>query len=192
MSFPRILERDTRIIDWRTHLAAFCTSTTWWEAQAKKVRSDGLLHTDYATLDVEDDQGIAAGLVRCVGVHLTGPEPGDEFTPYAINVSARAEHAEVSPFLFVGESPATITSNAAGDDVLDTRHILQASHQGTGGGALDGNIFIVANENTADRGICFGVGMMSPVGSSALGLQVSMSVRRLVGVEPPIYDSRKL
>lgn len=186
--FPIILERDTPIIDWPTY-QLWCTSLSNPFAGSLLVRSDGILKLDSASIDANDDTGvITSDLATCIGLHLTGPEPGTELTPYSVSCVAASEDPDVRPFLFVAESPASITSAAGGNTVTDVRY-LGFGNKNT----LDKEVTIVAAENTLDRGICFGVGMWGHGGPGAdeAGM-VRLCVRRLIAPGPRVVDTRKL
>lgn len=191
--FPIILERDTPIIDWQSYLE-WCDTEMVAATQTGKVRSDGVLKVHYGTLDSVGSTGaITARKSVCLGLHITGPEPGVEFTPYSVSVVAMAADKNVRPYLFVAESPAVITNDADGDTVTDLRLLGLGPTPGTDGANLEKDVTVVVTEKTADRALCFGVGMMAGV---AGGLDVRgyfrLSVRRLVGPGPRIVDARKL
>lgn len=189
---PRILERDTHIIDWPTAVA-WCTTTGDPAGGTHTVRSDGLVGADYKTMTTRALTGaIAAGTVICNGVHLAGPMTGAEFTPYAISVMAMAEDNNVRPYLFIAESPATITSDAGGDACAQVRYLAFGDGPETYGGKLNADMIIAVTEKTADRNICIGVAMLAgTTGGATNGGLVQLSVRRLIGPGPRVVDVRK-
>ncbi len=187
------MERDTPIIDWST-VRAWSTDITSPTTSQIDVRSNGALSTKYATLSVRALTGaITARSCVAAGLHITGPKAGAEFTPYALSCLAVGGDSNVRPFLFVAESPATITNNAAGDAVTDVHWLAAGDTPGTDGSKLQADMVIVCNPNTADRALCFGVAMLAGV-SAALDTAcfVRLSVRRLIGVNPAILDTRKM
>lgn len=191
--FPIILERDTPIIDWSAYVD-WATTLSSLNAASFNVRSDGLLKGDYGSLYSKANTGvITAGNVTCAGVHLPGPEPGVEFTPYAVSCIAMAEDDDVRPLMFIGESPVTITSDVTGDVVTGIRMLGFAHAVGDQGSHMEREMTVVVTELTADRALCFGVAMAagSTGGATAAGM-VSLSVRRLIGPGPRIVDARKL
>lgn len=192
--FPLILERDTPIIDWSAQ-ATWPTGFTNLGANTAEVRSDGLLHADFATMWISDKTGaVTAELAVCAGVHLAGPKDGAEYTPYQVSVVAMASDPRVRPYLFMGVSPATITADAAGDTVSNI-NILGFADAPTPdyGATMEKEVTFVTKVKTADRGLCIAVGMLSGLFASANNrAMVRMSVRRLIGVQPPIHDTRKL
>lgn len=195
MNGPIILERDTPIIDWAAPLGGWCTTIDNPNNADFDVRSDGLLHAKYATMSVSSNTPIVtAGNITACGVHLTGPQVGDDFTPYQISAVCTCEDEEARPFLFVCTSPSTISSTAAGNQVEDVRWLdfggtPSASH----GSTLRYDGVILANVNIADRGFCVAIGVKAGlVDTQALAGYARLSVRRLIGVDPPVYDSRKL
>lgn len=191
--FPIILERDAPVIDWLAD-GLWATSTSNVTSASWFVRSDGLVKLDYGTLNVRAATvALAASKLVAAGIHITQPEPGEEFTPYAISCVAMGVDPNVRPVLFVGESPATITNDATGDVVTEVRFLAFGDTPGTYGSSMEKEVVLVINENTVPRALCIGVAMMSGTSSAlAAAALVRLSVRRLIGVNPPIHDSRKL
>lgn len=193
--YPIILERDTPIINWATvHLWANALSDPLTGSFAA-VRSNGLLAGDFATMTVNEKTAAVTGeLAVCAGIHLAGPEPGVEFTPYAISCAAMAVDPELRPFLFVGESPASITNGANGDVVTDIQ--LLAFGEGPNefhGSSLAVDMTVVISEKTTDRAVCFGIGMMAGISTSGnKGGYARLSVNRMIKAGPRIIDNRKL
>lgn len=194
MTYPRILERDTQIIDWRARLGGWGTGGSGSGGTSYAVRSDGLLHVSFATLDVfSSTVNPAVNIINSVGVHLTGPDPGDEFTPYSISCMAHTTDPDVIPMLFLGESPASITSDSAGNTVTEIRHIALGESPGPNGSVLMKDMTIICPEKTAGRGLCIAIGMMAGPNTAPTNNRcyARLSVRRLFGVHPPIIDTRK-
>lgn len=190
--YPIILERDTKIINWPTYLPGWSTSEVDTFETSLYAVSDGLVYTEYATAEISREKAITATKMRAIGLNITGPEAGTEFTPYQISAVASAEHPEVRPFLFVAESIASPTSDAAGDLVTNSRLLAVAQTSGIAGSTLEKEITIVINPKTADRSLFFGIGMAAVGTATSLTLKASISVRRLAGVNPAIYNTRKL
>lgn len=191
---PIILERDTHILDWRAHGTSFSTSAVNGKARSYRVRSDGILHPNYSTISVHEEIATTSvKQVRCAGVNMAGPEPGLDFTPYAISCVAMSGHINQVPILVVGESIATITSDAGGDLITEV-HTLDGPVMGsTEYSTLNYQRVILVNENTAGRGICFAIGMLATAGTASTALAwCHMSVRRLIGIDPAVLDTRKL
>lgn len=191
--FPHILERDTPIHDWRTAGTSWSTSAVNTKGRSYNCRSDGILHPKYGTLSVHEDiAAITAATIRGAGINMVGPEAGVEFTPYAINCVAMSGDADMHPILFIGESIAAITSDAGGDLVTEVHHLAVGRNIGTEYSGLEYNGIILINPNTADRGVCIGVGMHATATNVTTGLAwMNLQVRRLVGVSPAVYDTRK-
>lgn len=193
MPYPIRLERDTLLLDWNADIADWCTVEQAVNSTSFSVRSDGLLNDSYGNLSLSRNQGVSSRDCRCVGVHLVGPDDGSDWTAYAISVQAMSQSPLVRPFLFTGESPATITTGAAGDVVTNIRIIGNADSSGDEGATMDKEITVAINARTADRGFCVGVGMMSGSGASAaVGCTARLSVRRLVKYEPSVLDTKKI
>lgn len=191
--YPIILERDTKIIDW-TGYEVWATTFTLATSSTIRVKSDGLLHVDFGTVKVRGNTPvITARSVSAVGVHITGPVPGVDYTCYSISASCMCADPEVKPFLFIGESPVTITSDAGGDVVTSHRLLGVASLSGAEGSSLEKELTVAVKENTTDLALCFGVGILASASTSAaLTAYTHLSVRRLIGNAPPIIDTRKL
>lgn len=192
MTGPIILERDTPIIDWRTPLAAFGTSEQAVNGYTYRMRSDGLLHAEYATATVVQSLSITALKQKGMGLNLAGPVSGLEFTPYHVSAIAMTDDINVKPVLFVAESASSITSDAGGDNVTDVRIIAVPKMHGAEGSTLTLDTVIVANENTAGRGIAIGIAMMATAaGVTTQFTWARLSVRRMIGIKPTIRDTRK-
>lgn len=192
--FPIILERDTPIINWSAQ-GLWPTTETNLGANTANVRSDGILHPDYATTWLSDKTGaLTAELAVCSGVHLAGPKPGIDFTPYQVSVVAMASDPRIRPYLFCAVSPAAITTDATGDVVSNVRVLGFAPPPNSEyGSTMEKEVTFIANVKTADRGMCIAVGMLSGLtGSANNRSMVRLSVRRLIGVQPSIIDTRKL
>jgi len=193
--FPRILERDTPIIDWASKQGWATTETVPGSVTAY-VKNSGLLNADFGTVASESLTGtITANRATCVGVHLAGPESGVEYTPYAISCVAIAEDDDVRPYLLMGESPASISSAAAGDLISEVHYLGfgGAGISGASGIPLEKETTIVIKPNTAGRAICFAVGMLAgAAGAADKRAFVRLTVRRLIAWAPRIIDSRKL
>lgn len=193
--FPIILERDSVIVDW-TSLIAWSTTETDPRTPDSNVRSDGVVYQDYGTLYTSGLTGtITANASRCTGLHIAGPEPGDEFTAYALSCVAMAEDPQVRPYLFVAESPAAPSATSVGQTCGETRFLAFAdAPKGNGGAELAKDTLVVVAESTNKRGLCFGVGMLAtgPAGGATEGGYIRLCVRRLVGPGPRIVDIRKL
>lgn len=193
--YPIILERDTDIVDWGSRTAGTITSDDDPTAANYLVRSDGVLYPDFGVLLVAKLSAVvAADKCRSVGIHIQGPQPGLEYTPYAVDVNAHCVDEKLRPCFFVGESPATITSAAGGNTVTETR-LLRFPETGAAlvGSSLKASFTLIIAENTADRGVCFGICMMAGLlPCSDEPHYVHMSVRRLIGVNPLLIDTRKM
>ena len=191
--FPIILERDTPIIDWPTEVL-WATTLTDPIGTTASVRSDGLLDVDFGTvINAAVTPIITARRMSSVGLHITGPEAGDEYTAYAISCVALSHDLNYRPCLFMGESPATITNNATGDTVTSVTFLDfgQAAHDG-GGCSLKADVTVVVAEKTADRAICIGIGIMSGAAAGIASFAAArLSVRRMVAPGPRVIDTRK-
>lgn len=189
MSYPIRLERDTQIIDWATKLSGFSTvqsllSDTAWEA-----RSSGVINSAFGTAYNIGGKSMNAGSVRCLGVHMEGPQEGEDYTVYAISVNAMSWAAGVRPVLFMGESPASPTVDSV---ISDVRIIGTCDTSGDIGGTLQKDFSVVVKENTAERAVFFGVAMASGLAASSDYMHGRISVRRLVKIEPTVLDTTKL
>lgn len=193
MSYPVRLERDTHIVDWTAHLAAWCTTFTDPSTANMNVLSDGVLYTEYACMDCRFNTGvITATKAAPNGLHISGPEPGDHFTPYAVSVRAVSTDPLARPLLMMGESPASITSAAGGNVVGLTRLLAAPEGHSDQGHSLNADFTVVVKEQTADRGLCFFVAMYADAANSGdLDALCALSVRRLVGVMPGVFDTYK-
>lgn len=191
--FPNILERDTRIIDW-TGYQTWCTAFSLLTASTIKVKSDGLIHADFATVKVRAATPvITARSVCATGIHITGPLAGTEHTCYSVSAVCMAADPEVIPFLFLAESGATINNDAAGNSCNSHRLLGVAHMSGAEGSALEKELTIAVKVNTADKSLVFGIGILANASTSAaLTAYMHLSVRRLIGVNPAIIDTRKL
>lgn len=193
--YPRIMERETEIVDSTADTAGTATADENPISTSYLTRSDGVVYANYATLTVAKLSAvIAARKIRCVGIHLQGPEPGTDFTPYAVSVNAHCVDDKLRPVFFIGESPAVINADAAGNNVTDVRRLRYSMAGAVGAGnSLHAELVVVVKPNTADRAVCFGIGMLTGVVLSGDEQTfVHMTVRRLIGVDPLILDTRKL
>lgn len=192
--YPYRLERDTDIIDWSPATATLSTTDTVHVASNYLVRSLGVLNADFATLHINALSGVVAAFkVRCAGIHITGPQVGEEFTPYAVSVHAQCADLTLRPFMFIGESPITITSGAAGDSVADVRLMAFPVQSGSDSASLSRQFIVLIKEKTAGRAVCFGVAALAGASASGdLGIQIHMSIRRLIGINPSLIDTTKL
>lgn len=189
---PIRVETDTPIINWQAY-QLWSTVDFSILLSTFVVRSDGVKNTDFATMDCRAVTGaITAREAVCAGVHIAGPQAGEELTPYAVSVTAMAGDSNVRPFLFVGESPAVITNDATGDNVAVCRFLAIGDVTGSDGSSLNTEMTVVIAENTADRALCFGVGMLAGV-SAGLDAQgaARLSVRRLLGPQPQVLNMWK-
>lgn len=191
--FPIILERDTRVNDWLNY-GSWPTAYTLLTTSTMKVRSDGVLNTDYANVSSRGTSGVITARSTCaIGVHLTGPLPGSEFTCYQISAACIAADPTVKSLLFIGESPATITNNAGGDTVTAHRLLRTCESSGAEGSMLNVEMTVALPVLTDDLGTCFGIALLAGSGASSdLTAYMHMSVRRLIGINPAIIDTRKL
>ena len=124
MSHPIYLERDCNFVDWTARIAGLATSASNGATQSWNVRSDGLKPDDFAVVETLDVSSVTAGNCECAGAHIKGPEDRPIKTMYSYFVHAWCEDPNLRPIFFVGLSPASITSNAAGDTVTQ---IIQMS-----------------------------------------------------------------
>lgn len=194
MPYPIRLERDTPIIDWAAYIVAWCTTDANPNSSIHAMRSDGLIHPDYGTMDcLANTEIITARLAFCNGLHIQAPLEGLEFTPYQISAVAMHEDDEVRPFVFMGESPAVLTSLIAGDSVTDVRFLSFGDSPNLVGSKLEYNETILVKQTPNLRSLAFGIGMTCG-GTDSLnaGGFCRLSVRRLVGVAPDVYDTTKL
>lgn len=194
--FPRILERDTQIMDWKDRLSGWPTNSVAVSLDVYQARSDGVLYKEFATLDVANAAGPLADNCETVCVHMSQPETLDEYTPYAISAVAMSEDPLIRPFLFIGISPASITSDGGGDILAKCRIIGVADLVDDSGACMSKELTIVVAKMPAGlttRALAIGVGMMAgTVNSANVHCWARLSVRRLVGNSPPIIDTRKL
>ena len=184
------LERDAPFLDLTANdLLGHCTATTNLGSNAFVSRSDGTTYTNSATMNVRQNIGVHSVTNSvCCGVHIEGPEPGDEYTPYSLNAVAFVEDANVRPFFFVGENQGTPTSDAAGDTLARCRLLKMGIST-----ALELNTILLINEYTADAPLHFGVGFHCLGGSSTdVTGRAHIYVRRLVELEPKVLDTTKL
>lgn len=191
--FPIRLERDTNIVAWQGYEAGWCTDSNPITAN-NQVRSDGVLHPDYAVIDMNGATG--AMLTReatFIGLHIAAPEDDSGFTCYQIHARAQCDGGDIRPILVIGEAQ-TVTSDATGDQIKQTRLLDVASFRDLEGGMLKTEMTIACPPlPTAGKNPCFAVGMLNGVGTSSnLNAWVHLSVRRLVGVNPKILDATKL
>lgn len=194
--FPIILERDAQINEWNTRIAGFPTAMATMAGEAYIMRSDGVLYTDFGSMYVTADAGPTLGKCECVGLYLTTPEELDEFTPYQISAFAMTEDPLLRPFLFCGIAPATITNDAGGDTLSKCR-ILGVFDSGDAfGAAMEVETTIVNKKMPSGkegRALAIGIGFWAGQTNGAdKACLARVSVRRLVGVEPAVIDTRKL
>lgn len=198
MSHPIRLERDTFVVNWRAELAAWATTAINPNIDTWNVRSDASVSTDYAVVTNFANTGaIGAGVGYAVGVHIEDPEEtrgndDNQFSLYAVQARAMHEDENIRPVLFVGESPASITSDAAGDLVTDIRIIGVPDGSSVNGGCLNVESVIAIKETTNGRKLCFGVAMLAGLtaGANGAGL-MNLCVRSLIGSKPMILDPTK-
>lgn len=189
---PIKLERDTLIVDWTTPIAGVSSSEGAANGYSYRMRSDGLLHETHASVNLQQGPTITATKQKAVGLNFKGPRSGDEYTPYQISANAISQDINMTPVLFVAESIATITDDAAGDVVTDVRIIGVPHTIGAEGQTLDINTIILAKENTAARGMAIGIALIANATAiTAKQMWCRLSVRRLVGVSPQVFDTTK-
>lgn len=199
MAFPIRLERDTHIINWHPDLAGWCTTLCDPGIDVWQVRSDGVLVTDYGAVACTKTTGAITGSKgTALGIHITGPEVNEttqanEFTLYSVQVQGYAVDENVRPMLFIGESPAAISNVAGGNAVADVRILGVPDGSGVAGGCLQVELTVAVKETTNSRNVCFGVAMVAGITvSTDVDAIFHLSVRRLVGVKPAIYDTYKV
>lgn len=193
MQYPIVIERDSAIVDFSAE-QSFSQSESNLEAVTWNVRSDGVQRTNYGVLTASQEiTTTTADKTKATGLHITGPADGDELTLYCIQAFALSDDPNVRPVLFIAESPASITSASAGD-VCTTRRILAAgTGLGTEGSQLAYHGVVAVDDTPNGRGVVFGIGMSAnSSGGAATKAIVNMTVRRLVGVDPRVLDTRKL
>lgn len=200
MSNPIRIERDTFIVNWHADIPGWCTTTIDPATDSWAVRSDGVQVIDYGVVSTQAQVGtLAAGLASAIGVHISGPEPtlggdSEQFSLYAVQVVATSEDPDIGCVLFVGESPASITNDAAGNTVSDVRLIGVHSGNTNDSGGLERELIVAVKENTADRALCFGVAaFVGAAGTAVPNYTIfNLCVRRLLGNKPLILDPTKL
>lgn len=196
--FPTIFERDTEFTDWTAALAGWSTSATSFSGGDTLMRSDGTVAVDYRSMTVHNVQlNTTLNKMTAAGLHIQGPRDADELTAYQYQVSVYTNDPNLIPVLFVGVSVATPTNAAAGEIVTEPRWLKWPSSLNEKGNTLNASGIIALTKTdlvAADRAVAFGVGLLGGLSAPLATSQnvMSLSVRRLVAVEPVILDSRKL
>lgn len=190
--FPIRLERDTNLVDWTSGFPGWCTDHNIITAN-NQVRSDGVLHSDYAIIDFNGAQGMAARKATFAGVHLAAPLEEEGFTCYQITARMQCDEPTVRPILVVGEAQ-TVTADAGGDQIKHTSLLDVALYSGLEGAALRTDMTIALPPMEEDgTNPCFAVGLLAGDASSVTeNGWFHLAVRRLVGVNPKILDTTKL
>lgn len=200
MPHPIRLERDTFVVNMNNAVAGWCTTAINNNLDAWAVRSDGVTVTDYGVATVMTNLPIiAAGAGVAYGIHIQAPEvtegnDANVFSLYAVQAEAWCEDDNIRPFLFVGESPSSITSGSGGNVVTDVRLIGTPTGSALAGGNLSIEKVVAIKEVPGgEANICFGVAMLAGlVGGTAVGGFSNLCVRRLLGNKPQILDGTKL
>lgn len=195
MPFPIRVDRDCHVVNWIADLPGWCTTLNDPATDSWAVRSDGVLVTEYGTVVCNDNTGvISAGLGSACGIHISGPDSDTEFTLYSLQVDAIAEDEFLRPCLFIAESPASISNDAAGNTVTDVRILAVPDGSGVAGGCLSAEMVVAVKQNTAGRNLCFMVALLAGTtdSTSAHYGVAHLTVRRLIGNKPLILDPTKL
>lgn len=194
--YPIRTERDVPFLSWDdASPASWCTVESQAAAATYLMRSSGLVHADYASMLIRGTADPQANEINSAGIHIQGPVPGEELTQYAYNVVASSQDPNTYPVLYVAISPATPTSGAGGD-IVSIPHLLEVPSTRDAGGQLNASGIIalpITDYHAADRAIAFGVGCVAGLtaSSGANSCFAVLSVRRLVGTLPLIYDKYK-
>lgn len=192
--FPIRLDRDTNLIPWQAFGPAWCTTHQIITA-SNQVRSNGVLNLDYGVLDNNAATGaILASKATFMGLHMAAPEEDAGFTCYQITARLMCDDGSLKPILIVGEAQ-TVTADAGGDEVKETRLLDVASfHSSSVGGMMKTDMTIaMSTMPTAGKNPCFALGILNGLGTSGnLNAWGHLAVRRLVGVNPAILDTGKL
>lgn len=186
-----IVERETMIVDWGATLA---WATTHIASATGNVRmtSDGLVYNEFGTVRCEEKTSVVAGFETACGINMKEAEAGAEYTPYQINVAAMFTDPQLMPHLFIGQSTNPPTAALGGDLITRMKVLACATTLGSAGSTLNANITVLVKVDGTQK-ICFGIAMegnnASPVSKRA---SMVLSVRRLIGVNPAVIDTRKL
>lgn len=192
------MERDPTVIDWTTRLTALATSQTLLTHTNVNALSDGLLYTNFGTVQFNGSVSLTAQAMKSIGVHLTGPLVVDaaateqEYTPYQITAQAFCEGPDIRPILWMAESPATITSDATGDNCPNWKMIGQCMTHGLQGATLSREITVLVKKTPSVRNVCFGIAFHGGAVPVTLEGAAHVTVRRIIGVSPTVIDTRKL
>lgn len=191
--FVRIMERDTTIVEWQAYLTWNNTFTNTI-LDTLSIRSDGIVNENYGVADARDVTGVIGAVkMTSAGLHMKGPQPGPDLTCYAIDAVAGCDDPTVKPFLFMGETD-TVSNSANGNPITDCRILAYADDSGAMGGTLKKQMVVCVPVGPADKDkLGFAIGLMAgPSDSADLNAFMHLAVRRLVGVDPQILDTRKL
>lgn len=200
MNFPIRLTRDCDFLAWDDDAIASWSSTMLVHGSPDiLMRSDGIPKINYASFSLRIDHTMTlVNRVSSGGIHIKGPDDGDELTPYAWNALAYTEDPNLFPAVFCAISPAAPTSDAAGDTCKECRYLAfpTTSNDDALGGSFVQASGVVALPKTdhiaADRNIAFGIAFISGLGVPATSMCMGqLNVRRLVNFEPMILDRTK-
>lgn len=182
------LDQDCELMDWPSFQAWATSTSAAGSGSTVSVSSDGNVYDKFATCDIRANTGtVTADHIMGAGIHM---EPADDadvaYTPYRVKCSCFSLHGgTLTPCLFVGESPASVTGT--NDNVTVCRMIKAGD-----GARLDYDDIIAMPVNTADRAVCFFIGLVDlGAGSANLRAYGHLSVRRLLGPGVGVIDYRK-
>lgn len=201
MRTPLRLDRDCGFVNWTDTVTAYATTHVNSDAEIINVTSDGTTKVNFGSFRCHNISNLAANKLTAAGVHLTGAieENSGELTPYAYHAMAFSSDPAVLPSVFCAISPATVTSGAGGDVCRYTRHIHTGEWSSDGSSLNVQGVIALPKPSSADaaykgRGNVFGIAWITRgnTGHATLKNYGYLSVRRLVGSTPIIYDRFKM
>lgn len=192
--FPIILERDATLVSIPVK-EFWCETLSNPRLGTAEVRSDGVLYPDYGQLIVSESMGVVTTRnATCAGLHMGAPEPGGDYTPYAVHCVAMSEDLNVRPYLFMGQGPSSVTDISTGNQVSVVSYLAFGPTPGTEGSNMSFDAIVnVVEMNIPTRPVTFAVGMLAgaTAGTDGPAGFVRMTVRRLIAPGPRVIDTRK-
>lgn len=200
MPYPIRTERDVGTINWTTGAVAFSTARLSTNVNMYML-SDGIVYTDHVQYNVNADVTLVASEAAIGGINITGPlEDVDDYTMYAYQCSAWSEDSEIALALVCGVAEAAPDTDAAAI-LADTRYLHMGHRSSSDMNMLDvegvvglASPFADLGAGFENRAVGFGIAAMCGLNAATAGSRIHgrLSVRRLVGSGPSIYDKFKL
>lgn len=200
---PRFLgdiERDARFVKFQASTPLATTARSFTQAPYVKYPGVGTVQLDHAEFNVWESVTIGGNRYKAAGCVLAGPDElgGRDAVPYRVVGSAGCESANFLPVVFYAISPASPDGATAGKVVEYPRPLVTGATAGkTSEVTIDELLAVspfgtISSVDYSARSITFGIMFLNVTSSSTSEtVWCNMSVQRLVGPAPLLYDRRK-